>query len=92
MRSVTKHVWLYPAIGWIVLLLLLVGTIGAAYAALGESSLLLNLFIGGLCIGLIAIMFMNLARSSVLVRLASGAGIFWLLFMFIIVATDYLTR
>lgn len=88
----TKYVWLYLAVGWIVLLLLLACTIGAAYAALGESSLLLNLFIAGICIGLIAIMFMTLARSSALVRLASEAGIFGLLFMFIIAATDYLTR
>jgi len=42
--------------------------------------------------GLIAIFFMHLLRSSVLVRIAAGAGTFWLMFMFTLAAADYLTR
>jgi caa(3)-type oxidase subunit IV len=92
MTQAAKHVWLYPAAGWITLLVLLGVTIGAAYAPFGELSTISNLLIAGLCVGLIGIVFMNLARSSVLLRLASAAGIFWLMFMFIMVASDYLTR
>ncbi len=87
-----RYVWLYPACGWLGLLALLGATIGAAYAPLGRLSVALNLLIAGLCVGLIAILFMNLARSSALVRVAAAAGIFWLLFLFIMTAGDYLTR
>ena len=92
MSETTRHVWLYPAFVWISLLALLAATVGAAYAPFGEFSTVLNLLIAGLCVGLIGIVCMNLARSSVLVRLASGAGIFWLLFLFIMTAGDYLSR
>jgi cytochrome c oxidase subunit IV len=92
MTQTIAHVWLKPAVGWFALLAMLTATIGVAYAPLGGLSILLNLLIAGLCVGLIGIIFMNLAESSVLVRLASGAGIFWLLFMFIMTAGDYLSR
>jgi caa(3)-type oxidase subunit IV len=92
MTQTTAHVWLKPAVGWLALLAMLAATIGAAYAPLGELSIAFNLLFAGLCVGLIGIVFMNLAKSSVLVRIASGAGIFWLLFLFIMTASDYLSR
>ena len=92
MSRTTRHVWLYPAAIWIGLLALLVANVGAAYASFGEFGFMSNLFIAALCVGAIGILFMNLARSTVLVRIASGAGIFWLLFLFIMTAGDYLTR
>jgi cytochrome c oxidase subunit IV len=86
------HVWVAPAIGLLGLLALLAATIAAAGASLGEFSVMLNLLIAGASIGLIAIVFMNLGRSTALVRLASAAGVFWLVFLFALTAGDYLTR
>jgi len=86
------HVWIKPAGVWIALLALLAATIGAAHAELGALSIALNLLIAGICIGLIGILFMNLARSSVLIRLAAASGLFWLLFLFVMTAGDYLSR
>lgn len=92
MKSRVKYVWLYPALGWIGLLGLLAATLAAAYGPLGAFSIPLNLLIAALCVGLIGVLFMNLLRSSVLIRLASAAGIFWILFMFVMTAGDYLSR
>jgi caa(3)-type oxidase subunit IV len=92
MTATIRHVWLYPALIWLGLLAMLAATIGAAYLGWGEISASLNLLIAALCVGLIGILFMNLAGASVLVRLAASAGIFWLLFAFIMTASDYLTR
>jgi cytochrome c oxidase subunit IV len=92
MTRTTRHIWLGPAAVWLGLLTLLALTIGAAYAPLGELSVILSLLIAGLCVGLIGILYMGVARSSVLIRLASGAGVFWLLFLFIMTAGDYLSR
>jgi caa(3)-type oxidase subunit IV len=41
---------------------------------------------------LVAHFFMNLRTSSVLVRIASGAGLSWPFFMFALTAGDDLTR
>jgi cytochrome c oxidase subunit IV len=92
MTRAVRDVWVGPAAIWLGLLLLLATTVGAAYAPLGAFGMAANLLIAGLCVGLIAILFMGLARSSVLVRLASGAGILWLLFLFLLSAGDYLSR
>jgi cytochrome c oxidase subunit 4 len=92
MNTTSRDVWLYPAMIWLGLLAMLAATIGAAYLGWGEISVSLNLLIAALCVGLIGILFMNLAGASALVRLAAAAGIFWLLFVFIMTAGDYLTR
>jgi len=92
MNTTMRHVWLYPAMIWLALLALLAATIGAAYGGWGDISASVNLLIAALCVGLIGILFMNLAGASVLVRLAAAAGMFWLLFVFIMTASDYLTR
>ena len=92
MNASVRHVWLYPALIWLGLLALLAATIGAAYLGWGDISASLNLAIAALCVGTIGILFMNLAQASVLVRLAAGAGIFWLFFVFLMTASDYLTR
>jgi len=92
MNTMVRHVWLYPGLIWLGLLGLLAATIGGAYGGWGEISESLNLLIAVLCVGLIGILFMNLGGASVLVRLAAAAGMFWLLFAFIMTASDYLTR
>lgn len=92
MTRTILHVWLAPAAGLLALLAMLATTIVAARAPLGELGVILNLLIAGISIGMIAIVFMNLGRSSTLVRLASAAGVFWLFFLFALTAGDYLTR
>jgi len=43
-------------------------------------------------VALVLVFFMQLQSSSALLRLASVAGLFWLVLMFGLTASDYLTR
>jgi cytochrome c oxidase subunit 4 len=81
-----------PVLVWVALCLLLATTVASAYVPLGLFNSVINLVIAALKAALIAVFFMNLSHSSALVRLAAAAGVFWLSFMFILAASDYLSR
>ncbi len=93
-REQRSMIWLalgYSGV-WLVLLALLGVTAATAFLNLGENGAILHLGIAGLQIILIWALFMNLRRSSGLVRLCAMAGLFWLSFMFFLAFADYLTR
>lgn len=77
---------------WLALLALLMLTFGSAYVHLGTFNLLLNLGIALLKTLLVMIVFMDLARSSSLVRLVAAAGFCWLALLIALSAADFLTR
>jgi cytochrome c oxidase subunit 4 len=87
-----RQIWKQMGAVWLALFVLLGITVGSAYLPLGPGNGFINLSVAAAKAALIALFFMNLVRSSVLVRLASAAGIFWLLFLFIMTAGDYLSR
>jgi cytochrome c oxidase subunit 4 len=86
------QIWKKLGAIWLALLILLAITVGSAYLPLGAANGPINLGIAAIKAALVALFFMNLATSTVLVRLASVAGVFWLVFMFALTAGDYLTR
>jgi caa(3)-type oxidase subunit IV len=77
---------------WLALLMLLAATVGSAYIPLGIYNSVINMTIAGIKVALVAVFFMKLKSSSPLLRFAAGAGIFWLIFMFALTGSDYLTR
>jgi cytochrome c oxidase subunit 4 len=81
-----------PLLAWAALCLLLAITVAAAYVPLGAGNLLVSLTIAAAKAAVIAIAFMELARANSLQRLAAFAGLFWLLFLFVLMFADYLTR
>lgn len=85
-------IWKELGAVWLALCALLAITVGSAYVPLGAANGIINLGIAIAKAALVALFFMNLVRSSALVRLASAAGIFWLSFLFILTAADYLSR
>jgi cytochrome c oxidase subunit 4 len=87
-----RQVWLVPLLVWIALCVLLAATVGSAFVPLGLFNSVINLVIAALKAGLIALFFMELRHSSMLLRLAAMAGLFWLVFMFTLTAVDYLMR
>jgi len=87
-----RQIWKQMGIVWLALFALLGITVGSAYLPLGVGNGVINLSIAAAKAALIALFFMNLARSSALVRLVSAAGVIWLLFLFIMTAGDYLSR
>lgn len=81
-----------PAAIWLALLLLLAITIGAAYLPLGPGNGVVSMGIAACKAALILLFFMELKTSSALLRLASLAGVFWLVLMFSPTFGDYLSR
>jgi len=73
-------------------LVLLAATIGVAHLHLGALNPVLNLGIAAVKAFLIAWFFMHLREGSPLVRLTAFAGLFWLLIMFGLGFSDWLTR
>jgi cytochrome c oxidase subunit IV len=77
---------------WLILLLLLGASIGTIFLRLGAYSSFVQMGIAIVQALLVWILFMNLRGSSAQVRLCAAAGLFWLIFLFTIVFSDYLTR
>lgn len=73
-------------------LMLLAATIGVAQLELGALNPLLNLSIASLKALLIAWFFMHLREGSGLVRVFAASALFWLLILFGLSLSDYLTR
>lgn len=92
MTRATVKLWKGPLAIWLALLILLVITTGSAYLSLGVGNILINMSVSVAKAVLIVLFFMNLRSSSNLVRIAALAGLFWLSFMFVLSASDYLTR
>jgi cytochrome c oxidase subunit 4 len=77
---------------WLALLVLLGASAGSAFAALGAWNTVLNLAIAAGKAALVALFFMRLRGSHVLVRLAAAAGIATLAILFALSGSDYATR
>lgn len=92
MNRQTVELWKGPLLIWVALCVLLAITTGSAFIPLGVGNGLISMTVSALKAALIVLFFMNLRTSSVLVRIASGAGLFWLVFMFALTLGDYLTR
>lgn len=88
MSPAVKRLWL----GWLALLLLLAITTGAAFLPLGRLNILVALAIAAAKAVLVLIQFMELGRSSGLVRAFAVAGFFWLTILLALTSADYLTR
>ncbi len=78
---------------YIALVLLLALTIGVAYLPVGASiKPEIGLLIAAGKALLIVLFFMEIKYRNGLVRIFAGAGVFWLLLLFLLTAADYFTR
>ena len=64
----------------------------AAFAPLNGYNTAVNVFIAGLMALIGLLLFMDLLREKILLRLAALGGAFWLIIMFVLTFSDYLTR
>jgi cytochrome c oxidase subunit 4 len=81
-----------PAAVWLCLVVLWGISCAGAFAPLGGRNLILHLALAALMIGAVAIFLMNLGRADALVRLFAVAELFWVIFLFVLTFTEYLTR
>lgn len=77
---------------YIALMVLLALTCSAAYLPLGAFNLVIALGIALAKAALVVLFFMHMRTSSGLVRLVSAAGLLWLLILFGLMLSDYLSR
>jgi cytochrome c oxidase subunit 4 len=86
------RIWFGPGLVWLALMALLAATVGSAYVPLGIFNSIINMLIAAIKVSLVLLFFMQVKSSSATIRLVSGAGLFWLVLMFSLTASDYLTR
>jgi len=84
--------WRRNLVIWAAMLALLTLTLVLAYQPLGVLSIFVALGIATAKASLVLLLFMELRTSSNLVRLAAAAGAIWLLVLFLLTISDYLTR
>jgi cytochrome c oxidase subunit IV len=79
-------------LSWAALMILLGSTLGLAFVPLGSGNLVVALSIGTLKALIVLAVFMELREGPSLKWVFAAAGFFWLMIMFVLSATDYLTR
>jgi len=84
--------WRGPLLAWGVLVLLFAISLGSAYVPLGAGNLVLNLSIAAVMAIVLAVFLMDLRNSQILVRIVAIAGLLWLVLMFALTFSDYLSR
>ena len=91
-RNSSRHLWKQPAAIWLALIVLLALSTASAYVPLGALNTAFALAVAAVMILLLVTFLMDLRRSSVLLHLLAGAGLFWTFFMFALTFVDYATR
>lgn len=87
-----REIWFTNLLVWLALLVLLAVTLLAAHLNLGAFNVAAALGIAAVKSLVVAMLFMGLNRSEALVRLAAAAGFFWLVILFALTLSDFLTR
>jgi cytochrome c oxidase subunit 4 len=77
---------------WLALMALLAATTASSFVELGAWNTVLNFTIACAQAGLVAAIYMQLRRSSALVRLAAAIGLVMLALLFGLSGADYVTR
>ncbi len=73
-------------------MVLLAATIGVSFLELGPFGIVVALAIAFAKMMLIVLYFMHVKFSSKLTKLFAAAGLYWLLILFLLTFSDYLTR
>jgi len=90
--TISKQLWKEPAAVWLGLVVLFAISTASAYVPLGAFNTALNLVFSAVMIALLVTFLMDLRRSSVLIHILAGAGLFWTIFLFTLTFADYATR
>ena len=80
------------ALTYLALLALLALNIASVYLNLGNFQPWVNVSIAAAMTALIIIFLMHVSQNSSLIRIFAAGGFFWLIFMFSLTLSDYLTR
>ena len=87
-----QRLWRGPVWAWLVLMVLFAVNLGSAFIPLGSGNVILNLFIAAVMVVVLAIFLMDLQNAQTLIRVVAVAGLFWMILMFSLTFSDYLSR
>lgn len=87
-----QRLWRGPILAWVALLVLFAINLGSAFVPLGSGNVILNLCIAALMAIVLATFLMDLRNSQTLTRVVAVAGLFWMILMFALTFSDYLSR
>ena len=90
-RSRTS-LWRGPLLAWIALIALAAISLGSAYLPIGTGNVAINLLIASVMAVVLAIFLMDLQNAKILIRVVAVTGVFWMIFMFVLTFSDYLSR
>ena len=77
---------------WIALIALAAISLGSAYLPIGTANVAINLLIASVMAVVLAIFLMDLQNAKILIRVVAVTGVFWMIFMFVLTFSDYLSR
>jgi cytochrome c oxidase subunit IV len=80
------------AIAWVALLALMLASLGSAYLSLGIGNLVAGLVIAAAKSAIVVVLFMGLARSSAMVRIAAATAVATWFVLAALSGVDYATR
>jgi cytochrome c oxidase subunit 4 len=80
------------AIAWAALLALMLASLGSAYLSLGAGNLVAGLVIAAAKSAIVVVLFMGLARSSAMVRIATATALATWALLAGLSGVDYATR
>jgi cytochrome c oxidase subunit IV len=84
--------WQGPALVWLALLVLFGASFASAYLPLGTGNIAVNLLIAAIMIVVLVTFLMDLKNATALIRVVAAAGLLWLILMFALTFSDYLSR
>jgi cytochrome c oxidase subunit IV len=86
------RLWLEAGIVWLCLFALLAINVFLSFVPFGAESVPVHMTVSFAMVVLLVVFFMDFKAYSALLRLTTLAGVFWLVFMFVLTAADYFTR
>lgn len=92
LQPTQRQLWQGPIIVWLVLGVILAGSAVSAFYPLGALNPTINLVLAALMLLILATFLMDLKSASPVVRLVAASGLFWVIFLFTMTFTDYLSR
>ena len=87
-----REIWLGPLLVWLLLLAILAASAWSAFLPLGSFNPAVNLLLAAFMLLVLAIFLMDLRNAKSVLRLVAAAGLFWVIFLFALTFTDYLSR
>lgn len=87
-----RELWLGPVLVWLLLLAILAASAWSAFWPLGALNPTINLSLSAVMLLILAVHLMDLRSASPILRMVAAAALLWVIFLFTLTFTDYLSR